>query len=315
MREYNPGTQYCDCMVGFYDTGVSAELCLACHYSCLTCATSQTHCTSCNSTFCRTLNSGASTCPCDTYYYDDLVNPLCLPCHYSCLTCSTPTTCITCDPAKHREYDSSNDRCKCSIRYYDDGNNNQMCNACHGSCLECTDSTACTACDGAMLRLRNNTANYLGVVSPYCTCNYKHYSQANLQAICLPCHYTCAVCSAGTSTSCLYCTADAHRAFNSASKTCPCINGYFDNLTSTETCLACHPWCTTCTNSTTSACTACAPAYFLKLDVTSCFQVCPTYFFGQVSTMKCKPCSSHCQSCLNATFCTLCDAGFPLYQA
>lgn len=83
-----------------------------------------------------------------------------------------------------------------------------------------------------MLRLRNYTANYAGDISPYCICNYKYYPQTNLQDICLACHYTCAVCSGGSSTNCLFCTADAYRTFNSSTKTCPCNDGYFDNMTS-----------------------------------------------------------------------------------
>lgn len=174
--------------------------------------------------------------------------------------------------------------------------------------------SACTSCDTSALRLKNATADYNGVISPYCTCNYKFYPQSNAQLICLACHYTCAVCTAGTSTSCLFCTADAHRSLNSVSKTCPCDDGYFDNNTSTETCLACHSWCLKCTNSTTTACTQCAATYFLKLDVTTCFSQCPIYFYGKTSTMTCEACSSHCIICTNSSNCSSCDPGFPLYN-
>lgn len=88
-------------------------------------------------------------------------------------------------------------------------------------------------CDSAALRLRNYTANYQGIISPYCVCIYKYYPQANPQSICLPCHYTCAVCSGGAATNCLFCTADAHRTYNSTTNTCPCNTGYYDNGTST----------------------------------------------------------------------------------
>lgn len=135
FRTYDYTTHLCSCMIGYFDTGTSDEVCSPCSYTCKTCSGSTSACTRCDSTKHRTLNSGASTCPCDQYYYDDLINVMCLSCHYSCLTCSDSVSCDTCDPAKFREPDSTTDLCKCSQRYYDDGNNNQMCAPCQQSCL------------------------------------------------------------------------------------------------------------------------------------------------------------------------------------
>lgn len=228
-----------------------------------------------------------NTCPCNKYYYDDLVNPLCLVCDYTCLTCTNPTTCATCDATSQRIPDPNNNKCKCAQRYYDDGNSNRMCATCQGTCLTCVNANACTSCDTTALRLLNTTADYTGTISPFCVCQYKYYPQANPQHICLICHYTCAVCNGSLATNCLYCTADAHRTFNSSTKSCPCNIGYFDNGTNTETCLACHPWCAVCTSPATIACTACVLPYFLKHNITSCFDTCPTYFFGNTSTYAC----------------------------
>lgn len=313
-RVYDPNTYYCICMDKYYDTGLSAMLCQPCHYSCKTCTTSATYCTSCSNTNHRVLDATAHTCPCATYYYDDLVHQLCLACHYSCLTCTDSTTCLTCDPLKHREYDANTDLCKCSQRYFDDGTNTQLCHPCEGSCLECTDLTRCTDCDATTLRLLNATANYAAVTSTYCLCRYKYYPQADQTLTCLACHYTCAVCNGSSSSSCLYCTADAHRHYSNSTHTCPCNDGYFDNLTSIQTCLACHPWCLLCTNSTTTACTSCASAYYLKIDVTTCYDVCPNRFWGRTSTMTCQACQAHAALCVNSTYSTACDIGFPLYR-
>jgi hypothetical protein len=52
----------------------------------------------------------------------------------------------------------------------------------------------CTACDISKLRYKNSTANYAGLINPFCSCMYKYYGQTDPAAICLPCHYTCAVC-------------------------------------------------------------------------------------------------------------------------
>lgn len=79
------------------------------------------------------------------------------------------------------------------------------------------------------MRLINSTADYEGVISPFCVCRYKHYPQADPQAICLPCHYSCGVCSGPTSTKCLACSTDANRKFVSATKKCQCLDGYYDN--------------------------------------------------------------------------------------
>lgn len=143
-------------------------------------------------------------------------------------------------------------------------------------------------------------------------CVYKYYPDTDPRAICLPCHYSCAVCSGPTSTKCLACSADAHRTFVSAIKKCKCMDGYYDNG-AIETCLPCHPWCAKCNDSTATTCTSCAPTYYLKLDVTTCFATCPSRFFANDATMTCDACSTHCITCTSATNCSSCDPGFPLY--
>lgn len=167
---------------------------MSCHYSCLTCSGTSNDCTSCEPTYNRTLDPITnSSCPCNTYYYDDLVSPQCQPCHYSCLTCTDSSTCATCDSSSlaYRVYDGNTDLCKCKDGYFDDNTGAQLCVKCHSSCLKCTNASACSDCDSTKLRLLNRTANYAGVANPYCSCTYKHYPQANPTLTCLPCHYTC----------------------------------------------------------------------------------------------------------------------------
>lgn len=88
-------------MQRYYDDG--NPTCKPCHYTCLTCSGgANTNCLSCNSSEFRTRNSGASTCPCNKYYFNNLMDRDCKRCHYSCLTCSNEYSCLTCNASMFR---------------------------------------------------------------------------------------------------------------------------------------------------------------------------------------------------------------------
>lgn len=65
-NRYLTTSQTCLCVDRTFE-----PLCQACHYSCLTCITSNITCQSCNGTAFRLYNSAANTCNCYTSYYDD----------------------------------------------------------------------------------------------------------------------------------------------------------------------------------------------------------------------------------------------------
>jgi hypothetical protein len=76
-----------------------ADVCIPCHYSCLTCNTGNNpnSCASCPSNVYRTLVPPA--CPCDNHYADAGVE-LCQLCSLTmpgCISCSSKTTCLICD--------------------------------------------------------------------------------------------------------------------------------------------------------------------------------------------------------------------------
>ena len=314
-RLYNPDSKMCDCMDGYYDIGASFEQseCEPCDYTCKTCNVALDNCTSCDANAYRTL-AGDNTCPCDLYFYDDLLNVQCLPCHYSCHTCSDDTTCDSCDSTKFRQDDPNTDTCICMDHYYDDGLDNQLCLPCEPTCLQCLDSTECTDCDETILRHLNVSADYKADLNPYCTCQYKFYGPLDPATTCLPCHYSCSYCSGPLSTDCLFCTADAFRSLDTTANTCPCDDGYYDNGTSLELCQPCHPYCLTCSNNTASSCFTCAGPYYFQTPMT-CVTQCFDYYYENVTDMICYLCGYKCITCQTAPDkCEDCDIGFPLYK-
>lgn len=144
----------CPCAPGYYDVGV--EMCILCHYSCLTCSGTNTNCLSCDATDFRSLNSASKTCPCNTGYYDNMV-ALCAACDSTCWTCSgaLAINCLSCDPAAQRTKVGTS--CPCSVYYYD---LNKVCTACFYTCLTCVNSTSvgCSTCDPAARRVYNATS-------------------------------------------------------------------------------------------------------------------------------------------------------------
>ncbi len=196
------------------------------------------------------------------------------------------------------------------IGYYDDSVN-ELCPQCDLTCLTCINSFTCSSCDSSRMRTLNSSANYAGNVNLKCPCIYKYYSPASNQN-CLPCHYSCAVCSGGNNNNCLYCTADAHRTLSLAVSKCKCVNGYYDDGLN-ELCAPCNVACTICSGSLTTQCTACNGSTYLLLAQTTCYITCPTYYYNNIPTMTCASCPSNCNTCINSTNCTNCDSPYYLY--
>ena len=98
---------------------------LVCHYSCNTCATQNTTCTSCLTTNNRMMASG--TCPCNKYYFEITNQPECLPCHWTCDTCKSLDSCDSCLDMSNREVNYAQYQdyfCNCKIGYAEDLSSN-----------------------------------------------------------------------------------------------------------------------------------------------------------------------------------------------
>jgi cysteine-rich repeat protein len=298
----------CSCIDRFYDDGQGNQLCLACVYSCQTCANSPTTCTSCNATAFRTLSSG--NCNCLQHFYDNLAE-LCLPCHYTCLTCTNPNRCTSCDASGARTTNTTTGLCSCMLMFWDDGSS-QQCNKCNPTCLTCKDTLSCITCNITRSRMLNSTVDVYGTSSPFCVCFYRYFSLATNQD-CQPCHYSCQVCTAGSRQSCVICNATALRYFSATTTACLCNDGTYDTNT-TEQCQPCNLACTLCTTGLPNSCTACSPLYYLLAATTSCYASCPSFYFDYQQNFTCQPCSTSCQVCLNETYCSQCAAGSYLYN-
>lgn len=119
--------------------------CLACDYTCKTCHTVVTNCTSCDDS--RTFTN--NTCPCNVAGFDDGVaackfcpygffhsgNKVCSPCSYTCVVCYLRSTdCYFCNVTRTR----NGLTCPCDAGKFDNGV--AICADCDPTCLTCNDS-------------------------------------------------------------------------------------------------------------------------------------------------------------------------------
>lgn len=264
----------CECGSGFYETGLNTPtICLSCDYKCLTCSSSSTNCTSCDSIAHRVYDAPTFSCPCIAKFYQDTTTSSgCLPCDYKCLTCSSSSThCTSCDTTVHRIFDSSAFACPCVVGYYQDTATNTGCKPCTiVGCQACalqptSNIQSCTLCDTTL----NFTLSTLPLSSPpasTCTCISQNYYDTTSNS-CLACNYRCASCSA--SSSCDTCSPVNFRTNNpAASPFCSCLSGYYE-VSNQPVCLQCDIKCLTCASASTN-CVSCDTAtryYSLSPDM------------------------------------------------
>lgn len=274
------------------------ELCLKCHYRCLTC-TNSSQCLTCSAASFRALP--ASMCPCTEGYYDDGSSNVCLPCHYSCKGCTNGSQCLSCDlNTNHRKLVNTNYLCGCVDRYFDDLLSHQTCLPCLYSCLTCVStSTTCTSCNSTAFRVISSTS---------CPCQQRYYD--NNQELCLPCSYSCSKCV--NPNQCTECNATRHRIADSSNDKCKCDVLFWDDSVKEE-CQACHPTCYTCIDLTN--CLSCNSTRNRLLNsttdifgVSSPYCVCNYRYYSPALTQDCQPCHYSCQVCTggNRGNCVLC---------
>lgn len=138
----------------------------------------------------------------------------------------------------------------------------------------------------------------------------------NSQTTCVACSLTnCGVCN---STHCLAC-ASPNYAFYSNGNIAFCLSScpagtYPDNTT--MICQPCYNNCALCTNA--SFCTKCSTNYYLLSVVSTineCVLTCPIGYFAFVDAngflpSSCQACSSNCNTCINATYCSACASHY-----
>lgn len=174
--------------------------------------------------------------------------------------------------------------------------------------MTCLNSTNCTSCDASRNRVLNYTADYAGVLDPFCPCLYKFYSLGANNS-CSSCHFSCSACSGPKDVNCLYCIPSSQRTLQSTGL-CTCNSGFYDT-NQTELCPNCNIACLTCYNNLTSTCFTCNSTNFMMVGKDTCYVNCPTYYFNNVTTMVCQLCQVHCLTCINSTNCSACEA--PMY--
>ena len=213
-------------MAGYFDSDPSNPTanpsCSLCSYTCVTCANSDSYCTSCSATQFRTLS--ATTCPCNTGYFDNNT-AICAKCHYSCQQCTNSTSCSVCDQSNGRKQAIAGvGYCLCTewTNSYDDGKN-VLCVKCNYKCVTC-DAQGCLTCHST----RTLSANT-------CLCNIKYYDDGT-STDCKPCDVSCQSCT--NISACATCdSVTSYRIQNISTGLCSCLPNFYE--TGSPNCNAC----------------------------------------------------------------------------
>ena len=150
-NRYIDGSSLCVCLSRYYlpnaltTASAAKQVCKPCHYSCLSCSSGSTVCTSCNASAFRVSAPVSGGCPCDQHYFDNGIAELCLDCPDNCATCYGlgAGSCLTCDTATY--FLAGSCYLDCPNYYYNDDVLWQ-CGTCPSHCLHCTNSTYCLTC-------------------------------------------------------------------------------------------------------------------------------------------------------------------------
>ena len=149
-----------------------------------------------------------------------------------------------------------------------------------------------------------------------CACPIGFYPDTGTTS-CLRCHWSCATCTANTSTTCSTCYPGV--TFSASTGSCPCPWGtYPDNPTSA--CALCHSTCGTCVGPNPTDCTTCAwTSLSLGGGGVSDSCTCPNgYWVNSIITPpQCSACHYTCRTCSGAlaTNCLTCAVPFILSGA
>jgi hypothetical protein len=281
--------------------------CSPCTSPCQGCSISATNCSSCIPTYHKTPANTCIFCTPSQFF----TGSVCSACTSPCASCQTTTnTCTVCIPSYHLK--TSNNTCVfCAQTQYFDGN---ICQNCSLNCLTCAGTfNNCTGCSSGQ------------------------FLDGNAQ--CVPCHTTCASCTANTSTSCVTCamgfqlipisnrcaplSCDPGQYLNLSTAVCDscdstcltcalsanaCTSCAVGRYLTNSACLTCHSTCTSCSGPSSSECSACVPG--TQLSGTSCItSYCPPSRY--MNNGNCTPCHANCLTCNggNENHCQSCHVG------
>ncbi|KAL4470078.1 hypothetical protein ABPG72_008737 [Tetrahymena utriculariae] len=306
-RVYNPLTQKCDCIRGYYDKNIS--LCDKCDPQCVTCQGVSNQCLTCDGLKYRTLDPLSNKCVCQPGYFSNDTNnlDLCQKCQSICATCDNKTgLCITCS-GSNRDFTQN---CKCQSGYSDVGGVCQKCDrTCPNQCVGPL-KTQCSDCSsllppGQDLNRQFNPVN--GLTTGTCDCKTGFSEDINNpnNSQCIQCNQKCLTCfqpvKPGSQMFCLSCNPSQNRYLQVSQ--CLCLPGYYDD--GTNTCQTCDPKCKTCSSSTN--CTSCSDFQNRQLNTSTNNCDCKQGYVDVAGS--CVQCHFSCQTCngILAANCLTCD--------
>jgi proprotein convertase subtilisin/kexin type 5 len=175
--------------------------CEKCSYACLTCATTDRICLTCDNhnystDFNNVQRAVTPYCGCNDGFYDNLTSYdhydwsfTCTACTAPCRTClSSVTDCTSCVG----EYRNITAGCACSDGFYS-ASTTDSCTICPYKCSTCYTNASCSACEN-LNRVFDSGA---------CLCSPNYYDLGSYRT-CLPCPRYCATCNPTTG-ACLTC--------------------------------------------------------------------------------------------------------------
>jgi len=132
------------------------------------------------------------------------------------------------------------------------------------------------------------------------------------------CENPCKTCITSKPSECITCFTDSSSALKYLwGSTCvdSCPSGVSSDGLSCLGSVVCDSSCKTCSGPRSTQCTSCSKGY-LNPDNT-CASTCPTYYYGDKSTKKCKACAANCEECFgsSANQCSACISPYLLYKS
>lgn len=324
-----------DCPVGFYGKD---KKCLPCSLKCLEC-TSDTVCLKCETDFALSEGKCIGTCP----ERSVLIDGKCVPCKCeNCLVCQKDL--ITCEKCA-TPFLLLDGKCKkeCPVQYYSNGTS---CEKCENNCDTCTSSTDCTKCSFDYYLLTGDCykpcPEFTYADKSDNTCKNCSDTERCLQCptgpnICELCKSGVLVegkcadkCPDGTffcdlSNKCQICK-DNCLLCSSKSSCSKCKEGFILNenecisacpprtVLSDNKCVPCGNGCETCCPQDQKKCLSCSTP--LKLYQKTCVEECPAGTFATIENEKeiCKPCGTHCLTCVSEQECKICQESFVIFE-
>jgi len=213
---------------------------------------------------------------------------ICSRCYYDCYTCLNYTKCLTCNSTTDfRVLDNSSNRCVCLSGFYE--SSSQLCLQCPYNCTACTSPNICQTC--------NSGYNLTGTLC-LSLCPVRKF--LGELSSCVPCPYDCYTCD--NRSNCLTCNnLTDFRIYNSTSKRCVSIDGYFDNSNTAS--VLCPTNCSLCQSLT--LCLQCSKGY---LGPSQLCGDCPLRYFANSQTKACVKCPYDCYTCDANNSCLSCSS-------